>query len=351
MSTTPARAQATKATSKALKGGILCYALGGGLGHLTRSLALGRQLQRRGLGLVAVLTNSPQAGLCAREGLEARRLPRRDGTSPQALAAWVQQVVARQSPRLLIVDTFPRGLLGELPGLLAHRPCPAVLVLRRLREDYVRRYDLPSFVRTHYDRVLLVEEGLEEWRLQLGPWAQEIPPILIRSAEELLPPEEARKRLHCPGNRPVVLGVGAGNPTQVQRFLALLLKAWRHSGQKADLRLATAGPLRPGPWTPLLIHYYPLFELFRGISLVIGACGYHLFHETRAAGVPALFLPQNRLYDDQFARAAQAQVAHHPQQLEHFLHQDLSPPMDRARPAFINGAEVAAEAIAQLLAS
>lgn len=308
---------------------------------------MGRQLRRRGCGPVTVLTNSPQADRCASEGLEARCLPDRR-MSPAALAAWVQRAM-EEAPRLLIVDALPRGLLGELPKLLASRSCPAVLVLRRLRESYVRQYDLPAFIRTHYDRVLLAEEGVGEWVAELGPLAQEVPPILIRSAEELLPPEEARKRLRCPGEGRVVLGVGAGDPAQVQRFLGLLLKAWNRSGRQGHLRLATARPLPPGPWDPFLIHYYPLLELFRGVSLVVGACGYHLFHETRAAGVPALFLPQPRLYDDQFARAARAPVAHHPQQLERLLRQARSLPLDRPAPAFINGAEIAAEAIVSLL--
>jgi hypothetical protein len=339
----------TRTISRERRGGILCYALGGGLGHLTRSLALGRQLRRRGCGPVTVLTNSPRADLGAAEGLEVRCLQPVDGMSPAALATWVQQAMEEEAPRLLIVDAFPRGLLGELPGLLASRNCPAVLVLRRLREDYVQQYDLPPFIRRHYDRVLLVEKGLEGWRAELGPLAQEVPPILIRSAAELLPPEEARERLRCPREGRVVLGVGAGDPVQVQRFLLLLLKAWTRRGRREHLRLATAQPLPSGPWDPFRIQYYPLFELFRGISLVVGACGYHLFHETQAAAVPALFLPQTRLYDDQFARAAQALVARDPYQLERLWGQAWTLPPDRPVPAFINGAEVAAEAIVALL--
>lgn len=318
------------------------------MGHLTRSLALGRQLRRRGCGPVTILTNSPQADRCTSEGLEARCLPDW-GMSSSALADWVQQALEEESPCLLIVDAFPRGLLGELPELLASRSCPAVLVLRRLRESYVRQYGLPAFIRTHYNRVLWVEKGVGEWVAELGPLAQEVPPILIRSAGELLPPEEARKRLRCPEEGRVVLGVGAGDAVQVQRFLGLLLKAWTRSGRWGHLRLATARPLPPGPWDPFLIQYYPLLELFRGVSLVVGACGYHLFHETQAAGVPALFLPQTRLYDDQFARAAQAPVVHNPQQLERLLCQARSLPPDRPEPAFINGAEIAAEAIVALL--
>jgi len=145
------------------------------------------------------------------------------------------------------------------------------------------------------------------------------------------------------------LGVGAGDPVQVQRFLLLLLKAWTRRGRREHLRLATAQPLPSGPWDPFRIQYYPLFELFRGISLVVGACGYHLFHETQAAAVPALFLPQTRLYDDQFARAAQALVARDPYQLERLWGQAWTLPPDRPVPAFINGAEVAAEAIVALL--
>jgi hypothetical protein len=357
--------------SRGRKESVVYYALGGGLGHLTRSLALGRTLQRRGQGLVVALTNSPHADLYAREELAARRLTPTDGASPAALAAWVQRALDEERPRLFIVDAFPRGLLGELPELLAARRGPAALILRRLREEYVREYDLPEFIRAHYDWVLLVEKGLDEWRFALGDLAQEVPPILIRSAEELLPPEEARARLRCSDDGPVVLGVGAGDAQQVQRFLALLVKVWTRCGLTGHLRLATAqtwpaGSWEPGrsrdfctpetdlpsgPWDPFLINYYPLFELFRGVSLVVGACGYNLFHETQAAGVPALFLPQRRLYDDQFARATSAVVAHDPHQLEHFLRTALTDPATRPAPSFVNGAEVAADGLMRCAAA
>src|SRR5262249_4115266 len=51
-----------------------------------------------------------------------------------------------------------------------------------------------------------------------------------------------------------------------------------------------------------LIQHFPLSECLLGVRLLIGAAGYHLVHEARSAGVPGLFLPMRRQYDDQAGR-------------------------------------------------
>src|SRR4051812_49405599 len=91
----------------------LIYALGGGLGHLTRSLALARAAGVT----VRVLTNSPFAAC----------LPFEQATGPQVSLLRIDPTLGRVAVAevvgatlepcdfdVLVVDTFPRGLGGEL---------------------------------------------------------------------------------------------------------------------------------------------------------------------------------------------------------------------------------------------
>ena len=98
---------------------LLVYALGGGAGHLTRGLAIGRIAAKRGF-RVHVLSNSPHTARVnvveeLGDGGILEILPR-DVRKP-GLISRVHQLLALDWDAL-VVDTFPRGLLGELAGPL-----------------------------------------------------------------------------------------------------------------------------------------------------------------------------------------------------------------------------------------
>ncbi len=322
---------------------VLYYALGGGLGHLTRSIAVLRQLARFGLRDCIALTNSPYRALYSAEGVLAASVSPEAGQPADALAEWVTGQIACWRPRLLVVDVFPRGLLGELPPVLARFRSPAVLVLRRLRESYAQECRLREFAAEHYDAILAVE-GLPG-----APWigrsgaAQCVAPVLIRDADELLDRDEARRRLGATEDGLLVVGVESGPGKPTGALHEVLLRAWERLGRRFDLRLAGAAGA---------VDHYPLIELLPGVDLVVGAGGYNLVHECQAVGVPAVFVPQRRRYDEQFARVAGASVARSPEQLESILAAHVAAgPTERAVPHYANGAASAARALLELLAA
>ena len=94
----------------------LIYALGGGWGHLTRAAALARIAQRERP--VRILTNSPHAAIVS-EFLPELDLTVLDAAAPaEATRAGAIREIGRCRPQCLLVDTFPRGLGGELTELL-----------------------------------------------------------------------------------------------------------------------------------------------------------------------------------------------------------------------------------------
>jgi hypothetical protein len=124
---------------------ILYYALGGGLGHLTRARKV---VDALGLQDVVLLTASRFAGdPRVTGGLPVLKAPRRLGHDRAAFRAWLQGPLRDAGE--LIVDSFPAGILGELSGM---RLPPARHVARRLRWDaYAERLDgpLPEYDRTY----------------------------------------------------------------------------------------------------------------------------------------------------------------------------------------------------------
>jgi len=313
---------------------ILYYAPGGGFGHATRAAAILRQVRRISAArLLAVVTTSLTDPL-DREALPWHRPP---ALTPEALRADVQALLAQAQPRVLVLDTFPCGIVNELAALPAGPR--TVLIARRLHADYAA-WGPPAWARFH--RVL----AAEPWDAAPAPPA--CAPLLVRDADELWPADRARAALGAPPDAPVALGVSSDEPRWTEVFFTLLRKIWARLRPRAVLRLAS--PSLPAG-DPLRVGHAPLLELFNGVDAVIGPCGYHLFHETQACGVPAVFLPRPRRFDDQAARARDGAVpvAASPEALEACLRRLLPAAPRRTAAAYHNGAGLAAREVVALL--
>jgi hypothetical protein len=136
---------------------ILYYALGGGLGHLTRARKVLEALELTRDAVV--LTASPFGADPRVTGdLRVLKVPRRLGHDRDAFRAWLAPVLREADE--LIVDSFPAGILGELSGMTLP---PARHVARLLRWDaYATRLDGPL---PDYDVIY----ALEPLTHDLGP--------------------------------------------------------------------------------------------------------------------------------------------------------------------------------------
>ncbi len=311
---------------------VLYYACGGGLGHVTRAAAILRQLRRLGVADLLVMTNAVQPLPLKQEKLPCLHLPH----PSSAFSDTVQETLHSCQPRVLVIDAFPAGIAGELTEILPDLTCRKVLVYRHLREVY-REELLTTTV--GYDLLLCAEEPV----VQAAVPQRLCEPVLIRDAEERLPREQARARMGVMDERPIVLGVSSGDAEWQADFFALLAKIWRRRSLDAHLRLAS-----PQSGEHIQDHY-PLLELFNGVDLLIGASGYNLFHEARACGVPAIFLPRHKRFDNQQWRARASLVADTPEALETLILNALARPSSRHSVTYTNGAFIAARSIADLL--
>ena len=255
----------------------LIYAFGGGWGHLTRAVALARVAQRDRP--VRILTNSPYAA-CITDPVDI--VPCSDAA----------HAIAESRPECLIVDTFPRGLGGELAGVLGTVDAPTVLVHRDLNPRYVAAKSLREFVAAHYDLVLVPGRGEGS---QFGdlPMAVETPPWLVRSADELrIAPREESCILVC----------AAGKPDELDWYGAVV-----RALLDARARVRCVAALRPSQCPEeCWIRHWPAMELFGCASVVIGGAGYNTVAECLAWGVPLVARAWTRKYDRQERRAGRA---------------------------------------------
>ena len=280
----------------------LIYAIGGGFGHLTRACALARAA--RATATPRILTNSAYTPI-VRKAMPDVNIVAVDPA--QTLTESCRDIVRHiQSMRFdcLIVDTFPRGLGGELVGLLESLPGFKVFVQRDLNPRYVAAFNLTPFVRHSYDLVLAPGDVCEAWE----PFSQSAvtPPWLIRSSDEILDRHTARKILGIQDDKPCVIVCASGTADEFGWYGAstrLLARA-----AKCHVRcIAPACPdgCPPEHWLP----YWPAMDLYAGAAVVIGGAGYNTVHECLACGIPLLARPWPRKYDRQQLRAERAATA------------------------------------------
>jgi hypothetical protein len=344
---------------------LLIYAMGGGFGHLTRSLALARAALKRGH-RVHILCNTHAAQLF--DFSQAIHFGRLENTSSKLtgdftitafspddshdkFAESIQRFLQDAEYDVLVVDTFPRGLIGELVAPLSQIRCPKVLVHRDLNPNYVEQYELADFVRANYRT--LVMPG-EEGPLAQMPGAILTAPWLACDSDELLSSEAAREALFIEpeDDRPVVAVTCNGKPDEQDECVELSVELREQLGDRAIVRLVTLDQGICERHPKASVRMWPFLRLHRSVDLVIGSGGYNTVHECRATGTRLLAIARKRLYDRQAKRLLPAEVIPSPADAQQRIagHLDsLENGYSKHSVRYVNGATQAIEHLEALL--
>lgn len=250
---------------------ILYYALGGGLGHLTRGR---RVLETLGLAHDAAFVTVS----------EYARDPRVTGGIPVIDYASLRDA-ARGAERM-IVDTFPCGIQGELSALDADIPMD--LVARRVRwRAYRSAMPMPM---PRFEKVWCVEELEPEQR---ASFSAPVVPLSWSVSDAAVPLE------------PYWLVVHSGPEEEVSELVGYAEELRRREASPPEqILVATrcAVPLPPGF---AIIDAYPVEPLFAAAAHIISAAGFNVMHETAPWRDKHHAVPFARKFDDQYWRLAQ----------------------------------------------
>jgi hypothetical protein len=258
---------------------IVCYAAGGGLGHLTRVRAF-LHTMRPGREAV-ILTASPHAADPRVIGPHRTVCVPPDGF----LAA-----IAGLAPDELIVDAFPGGRYGELTASSVPASVGTVTHLARLLQ-WTRYRAVATGPLPRYDHTWLLEPLAAEHHADLVAVSATMAPI------DLVDPD--------PGDVPAIeagtwLIVHSGPAAEVAELVG-------YAEQTAALErvrpsLVLVSPVEhPGVRR---LDVYPAWPLFAGAARIITAAGCNVVRQTAPWRARHRILPFPRLFDDQFTRAA-----------------------------------------------
>jgi hypothetical protein len=281
---------------------ILYYAMGGGLGHLTRARAF---LHTLGIAEpVTLLTASPFAADRRVTGDAAvLTVPLALAADATAYRAWLRATLDRLAPSAIYLDAFPAGITGEWCDLPLPAGTPVYHLARLLRwDEYARqlRGAPPPLALTYLLEPLAAEH--ERWLWQhsrdLLPLALTDPPAPAGAALARL-----RERLAA-GGRPLWLIVHAGPPGEIVELAAYAGEVRRMEGVAP--RLVIVAPGRPVGLPPAVeqVDFYPATLLFPLADRIFTAAGFNAMRQTEVYREKHRFLPFARRFDDQFRRAA-----------------------------------------------
>jgi hypothetical protein len=293
---------------------IAFYALGGGLGHLTRCRAVHHTL---GLGkddeAVGVLVSSSH-GLDRRvlgdwEPVPAPAMPPGVPGASGVLGGWAAAALQRLGPRTIFVDAFPGGIYGELcvAGGGDSFPWPPGAerfhVARRLRwTEYRRRLTGPL---PTYRRTFVVEPLEPEHRAVLAACSEALEDLDVTDPP---PPLVVPFALGAPDLiAEAWLVVHSGPEVEIRELVAYAMDLCRQERASAiPPPMVLVSPLRP-PGLPAAVEHldlYPAWPLFAVASRIVTAGGWNLMRQTLPHAAKHRFLPFPRPLDDQFYRAA-----------------------------------------------
>ncbi len=295
---------------------LLFYAVNGlGLGHVTRLIAIARQVRRlEPTAEVLFLTSSEADNVIYREGFAAIKLPSKTVRESTGLGkrAWLKLVqtvtwnaIGAFDPDVLVADTYPAGTVDELLPVLRWRQ-KNVFVFREQRLDSFLG-DLMQAALPLYDLLLIPHDDVARvGSLPEPEKARAVGPILIREREELLARDAARRVLGLPADaRLLYASFGGGGDPDAQRALDLTVRAVR---KRPEFELAIgAGPLTRSldaiAGTHVIDGRYPMLDVMPAFDGAVSAAGYNSVHELMFAGIPTVLVPFGRVLDDQERRA------------------------------------------------
>jgi len=276
-----------------LKKRVLYYAIGGGLGHLTRAVAF---LHQQGLAEQALILSAsayfddPRITV----GIATLRVPDHMQHSPVQLRDWLSRCIADHRPQLICIDTFPGGILGELCGLAALAEIPLWHIARLLRwADYAA---LLTASPPHFARSWLLEPLHAPHAAFVQAHSDAVCSI------QLVPTSESAS-----GPAPPVdhywLVLHSGPAHEVAQLLAYADEMRRIEGHVVAIVLTSRQPPLDLPDGCMSIDAYPAAALIEHAERIISAAGFNVLRDTARVRDRQRILPFPRRFDDQFERA------------------------------------------------
>ena len=289
---------------------------GGGLGHVTRLLAIARRLKTdTRITEVIFLITSQALDVLQREGFIAYHHPPPDQLMDRISAKGWQSSLRSLSD--VIVNNHGINVF-VFDGMSADLLATAIAQHKSMCKVWIRRMLLKEGKEEIFNR----QAGLFDLQLVPGELGQEsitqdsagriiVPPMVFLDRNELLPRQDVVEQLGLnPAKKTVFVQLGAGNINDINTQSEIIIET---AQQFTDVQVVLAeSPISHGRFKCFqgvrAIRDYPLSRYYQGFDIAISAAGYNTVTELGYFGVPSIFIPNVETgSDNQLGRATIAQ--------------------------------------------
>jgi len=289
---------------------------GGGLGHVTRLLAVARRLKTdTRIREMVFITTSDALNVIRREGFVAYHHPPWDQLRDKIPARGWQN--SFQSVFNMVINNHALNVF-VFDGVSAAGVTPAIAKYDSMRKIWLRRMLLKE------GKAEILDQKAEFFDLQLcaGELGQKsvkrdsagriiIPPMVFLNRSELLSRQDVIEQLGLsPTKKTIFVQLGAGNINDINTQSEIIIEVVRQfKGIQIVLAESPVSQDRLKQFKDIkTIRDYPLSRYYQGFDVAISATGYNTFTELICFGVPSIFIPNlETAYDDQLGRAMIAQ--------------------------------------------
>lgn len=275
---------------------IVYYAMGGGLGHLTRAKAVIHTLN---LAKPITLISASPYVMDKRiiDGCEIITPPTTLASNFMAFRQWLWQLLDNLEAQALYLDSFPGGILGELTNDFSEK-LPIYYLARLLRwkrYSAILKDPLPQFEKTYLLEPLTVEQ-----LHHIKSHSQHIQPLQL-----IDPPNLSHPPLpFAPSSQPLWLIIHAGPPDEIEQLIAYAEEISKM--EKTNPKFMLIAPYKPSQLATHILfnNIYPALPYMALADCLITASGFNVMRQASKCGVKHYFMPFERQYDNQFKRAA-----------------------------------------------
>ena len=356
---------------------IIVVPNGTGLGHVTRMLAVARQLTAQTGARVIFWSFSRAAGIIDRFGFETvlRQTARHLGADPDHWLTWETEEFAAAlqhlQPDLVVQDA---SLLQDFVVDAMARPqagTARLVLIRRgmwqpniLGTDPLTSEQLADAVIEPGDLAGAADRGITRGRFaKTDCFAQmsRTAPVTLTRPDAVMSRRAARRALQLGRGRHCLMSLGGDDLWDWTPVLRKIVEAAQKEGIRLVWARSPLAPPVPGLSDIITRSVYPLAPYLAAFDGVVSTAGYNSFHELMQLYVgPVLLVPrQHSQLDDQTARAQFAAAqgwarylpdsAEGPAVLAAFLADLRARQTVTTRPAWQDGASEMAQALAAVL--
>jgi hypothetical protein len=275
---------------------VLIYAPGGGYGHFTRSLAIVHTFKL--LKVTILVSSTPLPGLSQNDAI-VQQIPIAAQSNKSEFRSWFTNVMLTCKPEILVIDTFPAGITGEL-NEIDLKGIHTLLIGRDLRWDVYNRN--VEWIRNKIDQIYLVETVNEQYLYFLNTQNSPIATIEIEDSIETdrYDPEFVKCISHYTGEKWLIVHSGSRDECEVLYEYAQKIARMHHVNPVLFLCGNFNKQLQDAK--SINIEIYPVYHYYSLFDRVITGAGFNSVRQVKKYANTYNFYPFERLYDDQFAR-------------------------------------------------